>query len=662
MDFMNLGVTSRKTGLRVKNNVAKDEYNMENVEDFFKDDEASMITVRKSKSMKTSLLAHNRNSLIEERSNNETSRFSTPHIFSPAISDTRRLSSIPINISREQSQDEQPPNILQDNFNSNNLIAGHRNSLLESIHEEPFDYGQENTFQTNDTQPNLRHSLTPSVSLHRYNTTYDLNSTRRTSLNVRIPPKDFVNPYTESEAPDLVHDADLTIDNTSFNTSDNAILEEEMSEYGIEKSDADDDMDYNTDILSSDESSSAEQDIDEDDNNGQDILNDLDSTQIDKTYIPSDDDDYQDNESVSQNNQLPTDFSDLSSDEDEEYLPSQANISNPIIAEGPKRSTRIKVPPLEYWRNEKVVYKRRDSKPYLDIEKIVTYEPSSSSEDEAGAKTRSKRIKKAPQLNNSNLSVNESLTNIVSTIPRQNEPSRNFRSINNRIIRGRANNETSNPDSKLLDRIHNGKVKGASWIQDGFLEGTINSAIDKKSKEVIAYAPNISQVERTKRTSDNKYTLSVMFDKHKEMFASGILKLPPTGLRDITESHNAFITFYVIRGIVEVTVGTNKFITPAGCSFQVPSFNSYSFKNKGKEEVQLFFVQVIVPETFNSQQDPANHSNKGDVSDKDGFSMSDDESSKMVNLKDRHISDSQTKIRPSAIQQKLFISSSSSNL
>jgi len=150
--------------------------------------------------------------------------------------------------------------------------------------------------------------------------------------------------------------------------------------------------------------------------------------------------------------------------------------------------------------------------------------------------------------------------------------------------------------------------------------------------------------------------------KHKEMFASGILKLPPTGLRDITESHNAFITFYVIRGIVEVTVGTNKFITPAGCSFQVPSFNSYSFKNKGKEEVQLFFVQVIVPETFNSQQDPANHSNKGDVSDKDGFSMSDDESSKMVNLKDRHISDSQTKIRPSAIQQKLFISSSSSNL
>lgn len=41
MDYMKLGVKSRKTGLAVKEDVKKDEYSMENVDEFFRDDEES---------------------------------------------------------------------------------------------------------------------------------------------------------------------------------------------------------------------------------------------------------------------------------------------------------------------------------------------------------------------------------------------------------------------------------------------------------------------------------------------------------------------------------------------------------------------------------------------------------------------------------------------
>ncbi|KAG0662975.1 hypothetical protein C6P45_000927 [Maudiozyma exigua] len=674
MDFMDLGVTSRKTGLRIKNNIAKDEYNMENLEDFFKDDKSSMITVRK-RSRKASLGPSNITNVAEERITNGISRFSTPHIFSPAMSDTRRLSSLPLNTLQTNSPlvpsapDNQVP------IQHRNSLAGNYNSpFLEPIHEEELSYydQNENPPQVESLRRNIGRTIPSNISLQKYNTTYDLNSTRRTSLLSERQPERIFNPYTDSNAPDLVNDGELTIDNTSFNTSDNAILEEEMSEYEIEpdNDDDNDDLDYDSDMLSSGESSNDESDEENDIDFSQDNLDSLDTVNVDKTYIPSDEevDDADDEHtgSLTNHDELPADFADLSSDEDEEYLPSQGN--PPIVdgSDGVRRSTRVKVPPLEYWRNERIVYQRKNSKPYLDIDKIVTFEQNSESEEERETKKRKKRTKEIASTGEEDQDENSTSDNIE-TPALENQP-RNFRSINNMIIRGQKKNNSNNPDSNLIERIERGQVQNATWIQDGFLEGTVNSSLDEKSREIIAYAPNISQAERTRRTNKDKYTLSVMFDKYKDLFASGILTLPASGMRDSTESHNAFITFYVIEGVVEVTVGINKFITPSGCSFQVPSFNSYSFRNKGRGEVKLFFVQVIVPDNVNSQEANINTINRRDISseedhdDEGNFSDLDDEPSRIINLKNRHISNSQTKIKPSSVPPNLFLSSSSSDL
>lgn len=671
MDFMDLGVTSRKAGLRVKNNIAKDEYNMEDLEDFFKDDKSSLITVRK-RSRRSSILHNTRNTIVEERIPNGVSRFSTPHIFSPAISDTRRLSSLPLNVPQTQSPSIPSVPYNQNHISDRNLSTGNYNSpFLEPIHEEePFYDQNDNEPQVDRSQYNTLRNVPSNMTIQKYNTTYDLNSTRRTSLLSERQPERLFNPYTESNAPDLVNDGELTIDNTSFNTSDNAVLEEEMSEYGVQPEE-EDDLDYDSDMLSSGESSSDEEDDDSVIDLSQENLNSLETVNVDKAYIPSDeevDDEDADDEhsgSLTNHDELPADFADFSSDEDEEYLPSQVNMPNADDSEGIRKSTRVKVPPLEYWRNERIVYERKNSKPYLDIDKIVTFEQSSESEEEREKKRRRKHVKVVTRTEEED--INDPATNNTDT-SMLDDSSRNFRSINNMIIRGQKKDNSNNPDSNLIERIERGQVQNARWIQDGFLQGTVNSSADETSSEIIAYAPNISQAERTKRTNKDKYTLSVMFDKYKDLFASGILRLPASGMRDSTESHNAFITFYVIEGVVEVTVGKNTFITPSGCSFQVPSFNSYSFKNKGRGEVKLFFVQVIVPETFNSEGANKNTINRRDISseednDEEGnFSDIDDEPSRIMNLKNRHITNSRSKIKPSSVPPNLFVSSSSSDI
>ncbi|GMM53597.1 Mif2 protein [Maudiozyma humilis] len=641
MDYMNLGVTSRKTGLRVRDDVARDEYNMENVDDFFKDDDFSLVTVRK-KRKRSSLLPPVVTNATEDTPSDGVPQLSTPHIFSPAVSSLRR------------------------SLAPSNQTPSQRTSILKSIDEEEvpnfdvggFDADPQLTDNNEEDEAPLHDNNEPSK---QFNTTYDLGSSRKPTKPqtpasiIDTPSSTLPNPYVESDAPDLVYDADLTIDNSPFNTSENAVLEEEVSDYGLSHSD--DGSVSPSELLSSGESSS-DSDGDADNDNDRAIDND---SYVDQTYIPSDADEEasdQENETNSANvKPLSYDIDTMSSDDDE-YIPPNIDVESSPVRDTLRRSNRIKVPPLEYWRNEKIVYKRKTSKPALDIEKIITFEPSedSDSEDEAARNTQRRR----------NVNVRRDIptpNNTEENIPRRhnNANQRNYKSINRAIISGQRNLETDGPNSQIYRNIEDGNVENATWIKDGYFEGTINATRDTQTDEILAYAPDIAQAEKTKKTDTERYTLSVMFDKHKDTFASGILKLPVSGKRDSAESHNAFITFYVIRGVVEVTVASNKFIVTEGCSFQVPSFNKYSFTNKGKEETKLFFVQVIVPDEFNKEKQ-ISRKDKMDYSSESSESVSQAEISQMVNLKDRRLGNSEKSNRPASVLQRLFVDSSSSDV
>ena len=66
--------------------------------------------------------------------------------------------------------------------------------------------------------------------------------------------------------------------------------------------------------------------------------------------------------------------------------------------------------------------------------------------------------------------------------------------------------------------------------------------------------------------------------------------------KTVMNCKNTSVTFHIIRGILEVTLNKQRFNSTSVCTFQIPDFNEYSFKNKDINQVQKFFVQAMIPD------------------------------------------------------------------
>ncbi|AAS50785.1 ABR015Cp [Eremothecium gossypii ATCC 10895] len=546
MDYMNLGITSRKTGLRVKQSIRRDEHSMENVDDFFAEDDESTVSSRRQ-SRRTSLLSDLKPHL---------SGAGAAHLFldedgfriPSSAPQPRKQAAWSQRRQTETELDEYPP-----------LDPG-LPPIEDAFEEEPVAAGK---YTGNGTPPYGT----------KYATRYDIPREEDSDVEestIRLTPtKPTDDDYRD--VPGLVDDNETTRDNTSFNTSEHALLEDEMEDdYEVDSAD-EEDGEY-VDAVSRAEDSSASEHDDSDDSSASD----------------ADDAGLSRQNQRSKNGYMGDSDSEVL-DSDEEYIQQQAKQLLPSGLDGGRstgirRSKRVRVPPLDYWRNEKVVYKRKSDKPVLEIDKIITYDQEEEEdEEEVRPKKKNPKTKARP--------YNYIPTGRPRGRPRKNAP------------QPATNNNEPNRD--LLLKLENGEISNGEWLKHGILKGTVNISADKKGNEIVAFAPGLSQSEQVQESEDEKFTLAVMFDKYREMFASGMLILPVDGMKSVSDSYNAFITFYVVQGIVEVTLSENKFICTEGSSFQVPAFNTYAFQNAGHNEAKLFFVQVTVPENFDGSNGAA---------------------------------------------------------
>ncbi|EDO18668.1 hypothetical protein Kpol_1055p23 [Vanderwaltozyma polyspora DSM 70294] len=551
MDYMNLGVKSRKTGINAKQRT-RDEYSMENIDDYFNDDDTVSSIVsqpRRRHSRKSSLLIIDNNNSIVDTSNGDDNNNNKGGTLSNTDNEGFRIPNTPIINSRRTSQ--------LHSFNSVNDF--------DPILEE----GPQDESISNLGSP-------PILNQRRYVPENDNDQSM-----IRLTPEKRQKPDYR-DVPDLVadddEDANTTRDNTSFNTSDNAILEDELGDdYELI---SEEDRDYILGDSSIDEGSSTTDNSDNDNNSSVegDNANEINSSIVEEEEEEEDDDD---NEEIS----LPRSYrSNVPVSSDEEFPNSNENefTSNKDDNDGLRRSSRVKVAPLEYWRNEKIVYKRKSNKPQLDIEKIITYDVVDEDEAEAEEFQRQRKKKKA--------ATRTRPYNYVPTGKPRGRP----RKTPNYDPNG------MNPNKEILDEISSGSIHSANWLKKGILQTNVNVNLNTKGDEIVGFGPNIAQSAQSKETKEENYSLEVMFDKHKEHFASGMLKLPIHAKKKLSDSYNTFMTFYIIQGIVEVTLSNNKFIMTEGSTLQVPAFNEYAFENIGRNEVKMFFVQVSVPEDFNS--------------------------------------------------------------
>lgn len=444
MSFMELNEKSRRVGWKVKNSVQKDEDSMENIDEFFNDTETSIISKRAKESS-----IFPRNALAE-------------------------LPSSEIN-SKKRSIALKPSKFKQSSYD---MSFQHQDIPL-------FDY----------EQSNYKDRKLSSIREDIYETNYDLES----EYNTSVKDEDIL--QEQPSLPDLEpqNESEATRDDSTLNTSENALLEHEIRSRNLES--AIDQQEVEAEINS--------------------ICFTDDSFDVD--YMPN----------IS---------------EDTEYIPNNSKVRKTI-----RKSNRIKIPVLDYWRNERVVYKRKNLRPILDIEKIITFDTENQK-----SSNRNKQSK---------LKSTKSFTK----------------------------NEHINSTSKTAVKTIEGSEE-AQWLKNGML--TLNVPINENRTEkktlTVAVAPHLQKSSKITKNRNENFILDTLFDEHKEKFASGILKLPAKAKKSTDNSGNCFMTFHVTHGTVMVCLEKSSFVCTKNSSFQIPAFNSYKLHNVGDVEVTLFFVQVVM--------------------------------------------------------------------
>lgn len=524
----------------------KDEYSMENIEDFFNDDDSSVASSR--------VKGRRRSTLLSLMSNNLE--------FPPPTVESRRDSLVP-----ESKRFKVPSALADSSRRSTRLPQQYQQELGSSLALDTIQENQVNTHGADEGG----HTTPPVTTQGHYS--YEFNeSPLRDSPSIRLTPRSNKS-ATYNKVPDLIEDDEDTRDFTSLNTSENALLEDELDDDYVMESEEDHDYVEEGSLLMDGHSSDDTEESDGSENSSND-----DESDPDRAHLAN----FRGSRSKKSHRFVPDSPTEVY-DSDEEYIQSQAAnlIGNDTSRrpEGIRRSTRVKVAPLEYWRNEKIVYKKKSDKPVLEIDKIITFDHENDEEDEERL-TRGRRKQKKS-------TVRSRPYNYIPTGRPRGRPRKSKASLVNDL----------NPNADLLKEIHSGEVPAAEWLKYGILETKVNVSKDERSDQIIAFAPNLSQSERTKETEDESFSLEVLFDRHKDHFASGMLKLPIKGKKRLSDSNSTFITFFVVQGILEVGLAGKSFITTEGSSFQVPAFNEYSFENMGNNEVRMFFVQVTVSGT-----------------------------------------------------------------
>lgn len=565
MNYMNLGIKSRKTGIRVKENIRKDEFSMENIDDFFGDDSS----IQGKISRKSSLLPQFNQKIPEV-------------IFEENIEENDPND---IKLTHHKGSDNQRSRDERSNSFTNSSIQGTKED--DYIPHNNDDFYEDLVSENYRKRPELPATKSPTRRKYflEYNTTNDDHDPVQLT-----PPSAEGDSY--KDVPDLVDDDDLSRVNTTLNTSDNALLEDELDDdYELQ---SEEDADYVEGMSTLDGDNSSESDNE--------------SYSSDASEVSSDKIAHRQVENRAQNKSRNKYLADSSSDleSDEEFIQSQApdvvNEDSILKSNGIRKSTRVKIAPLEYWRNERIVYKRKSKKPVLEIDKVITYENDDG-------ETESLRSKKPKQRTRP--------YNYIPTGRPRGRPRKNLSlSVDKR----------SDPNHKLLDEIHAGRVQNSQWLQHGVLQAEVNVAPHTKEEEIIAFARDTSNTQHHRNNEEESFSIAVLFDKRKSKFASGILNLPKGGHNKVSDSYNVFFNFYLIEGIIEVTIGTSSFVCVEGCSFQIPVYNKYRIENKGESEAKMYFVQVTMQEdgADNSIDDGSIKTREKTVASGDRSTSSDD--------------------------------------
>lgn len=238
--------------------------------------------------------------------------------------------------------------------------------------------------------------------------------------------------------------------------------------------------------------------------------------------------------------------------------------------EGLRRSKRTKIAPLAYWRNERIVYSRAleqsngdpDSTLVSDIRKVPLQEIREVVHIPEAQKVKPKPKRGRPPKNGA-------------TNPRGRKPK---------------------PKPGLYDYESDPEIEGSEWFKEKSLEAEVFESEDNRVKRVVAWSPEGGDFQtppagKNGQTGMENFKVAPLFDFESDVIAAGLLEFPVDGFKSLRTTGESLFVFHVAKGLIEVTLNSDKFVVTRGCSFEIPKLNIYSFKNIGQGTARLFFVQ-----------------------------------------------------------------------
>ncbi|GAA5821027.1 hypothetical protein JCM10212_006726, partial [Sporobolomyces blumeae] len=215
--------------------------------------------------------------------------------------------------------------------------------------------------------------------------------------------------------------------------------------------------------------------------------------------------------------------------------------------DGVRRSSRQKLQPLEYWRNERVIYRKRESGVGMTaVVRVPKVEPEPLT-------TVGKR-KRGP-------------SSAASTSNKRGGGAGSTRqaTVKAEVV----------PEEEGVDDMTD--PDGLVWSWEGNAETTRRIAFTSKMID-------------PKATFNNQYQFQKIYQE-LDYLAGGVLVIPVGGQKSTKPAKDNSYIFYCIEGSVSVTVHRTRFSIGPGGTFFIPRGNSYAIEATSNRDVKLFFAQ-----------------------------------------------------------------------
>ncbi|VEU22511.1 DEKNAAC103376 [Brettanomyces naardenensis] len=272
-----------------------------------------------------------------------------------------------------------------------------------------------------------------------------------------------------------------------------------------------------------------------------------------------------------------------------------------------RHSTRKRVKPLAWWRNEHVVYQmKKEHGAYVMEVKDVVHRPDLSQTPKRRLATGGKRRTsiqnngETPSRKRGRPPKAKEVVETPNVEPETvSEPVTDVQSLRTSRSPKKTDIPAEEPQINLA---------GSQWLADKALTIPVfeGPGSETQIERTVAWAPNQGKNITIIRNNDEYFKVRTLFDQDAEFSGAGIIELPVNSRKAVKSNEDTYFIFYVIDGLLEVSLSHNVFVVSKGCSFEIPMGNFYQFESKGKTPVKLFFVQskyVVISNPDGSDMD-----------------------------------------------------------